>query len=187
MINQSQFFTRHRPWLQAGPRQKSFNVYSPNIQAEWTGASRVIARLDISGSLQIQDVLNKLSAVDYVAVSVVTWDANNTVTANIPVTEHYMIRAGTSAGLQYIPPYTNQRLKPSAYLYFWSAPPTYGTNAVTAFEYEIFAQGSENPFDQFGYVNVQNTSGNPPVYKLYTVDYPVTTAPIINTNFQQLS
>lgn len=186
MITQSQFLTRFRPPLQVGKRHRSFIVESGPIEAIWRGFSRPIAQVTVDGSKVISAVQDRGAADSQVAVSIVTWEPANMATTNVPVTEHYMIKPAKSVGLDYLPRYTGQRLHSKASLLFWSAPYPFGNKSVTAFSYEIFANGLELPFNIYGYVQDQQYIPNITITNLLYTNYPVTSSSI-NCNQQVIS
>ena len=189
MIDQSQFLTRHRPWKQAGNRQRSFIATSENISATWQGFSRIIARIDVSSIKQVTSVRNRLTAKTEVAVSILTWDSNPDafLRPNVPDSRHYILKRGTSVGRDYIPDYNQEALLDTSFLCFWSAPPPYGTDSITAFSYEIYAQGLALPYDSNGYVRDQEPFLDTNIdYLLYSINFPLDPDDI-ETDYQQLS
>lgn len=182
MITSPQFYTRWRPELQAGKRHRSFIVHRLQSDALWTGFSRPLMSADISGAFSVAKVEDQGSARPHIAVSVVTWDALNLATEDVPVTYHYMLRTGASVGLGYIPLYTGERLLSTAQIYFWSAPPPFGTTALTGFQIKILTFGQANPFDNSGYVQQQELYTIALNELLYTEPYPVDSDPTIEAN-----
>jgi hypothetical protein len=172
--NNPQFFTQWKPLTQAGKRHRSFIINSPQLEdISWNGFSRPILRADISGVKSIAGLNDRGSAKPIIAVSVVTWNPANTVSVNVPVIEHYLIRKAQSVALSYIPPYTGQRLQSTSYLYFWTAPPPFGTESLTEFTIQILAYGLENPFNSTGYLREQDAPDITLETLLYTGDYPI--------------
>ena len=189
-MNQNpQFFTRWKPLTQAGKRHRSFVINAPQTTALWTGFSRPILSVDISGAKTIAGVKDLLSARPIIAVSVVTWDDENTVPdhPNIKVLYQYMIRRAQAVNLDYIPDYQNERLLSRSAVYFWTAPPPFGTAALTAFSLEILTYGQYNPFNSTGYLTEQTPLDLTYDNLLYTVDYPVPHATVGSTIYSNVN
>lgn len=182
MINQSQFFTRWRPISNAGKRHRYFEIIGDQVDAVWNGFSRPIVYADISGAFSVADVVDTNSARPRIAVSILTWDVDNRVSTNVPVTYEYMLRVAASVGLGYIPQYQGERLLTTAKLVIWSAPPDFGTNSFTKFRFKVKTFGQENPYDAGGYLQDPYPYDITLATDIYTEPYPVDSDPLINAN-----
>ncbi len=182
MITRSSFFTRWRPFTNAGKRHRFFEIIGDQVDAVWNGFSRPIVYADISGAFSVAGVVDTNSARPRIAVTVLSYDEDNRVNDNIPVISQYMIRPGTSVGLGYIPIYRGERLGPVAKLVIWSAPPDFGTNSFTKFRFKVKTFGQENPYTATAFLQEPYPYNITLETDIYTEDYPVDSDPIINAN-----